>query len=660
MRDQKCAAERRFQCREQQPVIAARQRSRDGPGGKASDAIRHQPFALLSGGQIARDAAAELNGRVRRNLSRPHFKCGCYRGWDLVFCSGLVRWICCGGMHRSLPALLDQFGNDAGPAGLMACAHAGPGIAVEVFVEGHIIAPVTVVLKFLMSAENGPASFAIAQEYPHQAAGYLRRNFPQILFLSGTGGKLHLKFVAKEVVELLQRLDQEIVHRKPDRPAPVRVSTKNSGGRLSRLVVNLTSRSIDLEHERVFAMKLRKGADPIFGEKLRFVEHVAKNYRKVTAVNDREQATCAGWCFYIADVIAENRLVVDEPLHPAFERRMPVHHLWLQRFNRVERNQPHQGADSHRKVVAVGQAENVVVKAVRLVPERESFTAEIVHGVGDVHKMLEEFAGYALVGRVLARKFEGNRQHVQAIHSHPARAVGLLHKSSRRKRRRAVENSNVVEAEESALEDVVAFGVFTIDPPGEIQQQLVECVLEEAAVRLAANALFDLVDAPAGPRMNGWVDISESPFVRGQLTVRVHIPLTQHQRELFFCKVRVDLRKWNRVEREVPCGVPGIFPFVRHGNDVSVVKVRPFMVTPVTMAIRRSRSGRIALQPCVDVIVVELLRPEQSGKSLPLDRLCILRQRFRDALRVEIISLGDALSEYMIKRGTKAVFRGGS
>ena len=47
---------------------------------------------------------------------------------------------------------------------------------------------------------------------------------------------------------------------------------------------------------------------------------------------------------------------------------------------------------------------------------------------------------------------------------------------------RAVEDADVVEAEEAALEDVAPLGVLAVDPPGEVEQQLVEDALEEGAV----------------------------------------------------------------------------------------------------------------------------------------------------------------------------------
>ena len=52
----------------------------------------------------------------------------------------------------------------------------------------------------------------------------------------------------------------------------------------------------------------------------------------------------------------------------------------------------------------------------------------------------------------------------------------------------AVEDADVVEAEEAALEDVAALGVLAVHPPGEVEQQLLEDALEEHAVADAARA----------------------------------------------------------------------------------------------------------------------------------------------------------------------------
>ena len=66
---------------------------------------------------------------------------------------------------------------------------------------------------------------------------------------------------------------------------------------------------------------------------------------------------------------------------------------------------------------------------------------------------------------------------------HPAGAVRLFDGAARGQGLAAIEDADVVEAEKAALENVVAFGVFAVHPPGEVQQQLVEDALEECRDR---------------------------------------------------------------------------------------------------------------------------------------------------------------------------------
>src|SRR5579871_3491609 len=113
--------------------------------------------------------------------------------------------------------------------------------------------------------------------------------------------------------------------------------------------------------------------------------------------------------------------------------------------------------------------QNVVVETVPLVPEGNSFAAEIVHGVRDVDEVLKEFAGDSFIRLVLSRQFESDRQHVEAIHPHPARAVRLLDVAAGGKWRGAVEDADIVETEESALENVHSLGILAIHPPREIE-----------------------------------------------------------------------------------------------------------------------------------------------------------------------------------------------
>src|SRR5205823_13009625 len=100
--------------------------------------------------------------------------------------------------------------------------------------------------------------------------------------------------------------------------------------------------------------------------------------------------------------------------------------------------------------------------------------------------MFEELRGHVFVYRIGLREFQRHGKHGEAIKSHPRGAVRLLEKSAGRQRFRAVENADVIEPEETARKEVVAFGVFAVHPPGEVEQQLLEHAFKKRGVALAA------------------------------------------------------------------------------------------------------------------------------------------------------------------------------
>ena len=59
-----------------------------------------------------------------------------------------------------------SLGHEPGPAGLMAGAQPGAIVAVEVFVEEDVVAPVGIGLELLGAAIDGPPAMFIAQEDP--------------------------------------------------------------------------------------------------------------------------------------------------------------------------------------------------------------------------------------------------------------------------------------------------------------------------------------------------------------------------------------------------------------------------------------------------------------------------------------------------------------
>src|SRR5207244_2906063 len=86
---------------------------------------------------------------------------------------------------------------------------------------------------------------------------------PQVEQPAGAGRALDLQVVAEEVVELLERLDQQVVDREPDRPPPVRVAAEEARRRLGRLVVHAVLGALDLQHVGMLAMVARQRADAV-------------------------------------------------------------------------------------------------------------------------------------------------------------------------------------------------------------------------------------------------------------------------------------------------------------------------------------------------------------------------------------------------------------
>src|SRR5688572_31262528 len=75
---------------------------------------------------------------------------------------------------------------------------------------------------------------------------------------AGAGRALHAEVVAVVVMKLLQRLDDEVVHREPDRAAPVRVAAEQAGVRLSdRKSTRLNSSHSQISYA-VFCLKKKR------------------------------------------------------------------------------------------------------------------------------------------------------------------------------------------------------------------------------------------------------------------------------------------------------------------------------------------------------------------------------------------------------------------
>src|SRR5207249_5307090 len=108
------------------------------------------------------------------------------------------------------------------------------------------------------------------------------------------------------------------------------------------------------------------------------------------------------------------------------------------------------------------------------------------------------------------------------------------------------------------------------------------------------------------------------------------------------------------MESQVPGCVPWKFPFIRHGEDIGVVQMRPVTVaSPQTFRGWR-RASRIARKPPTDIIVIELLAPKKASESLTLHATSVIAVTSRGQLFVKLVRLLLSFCEDSIERLAEA------
>ena len=220
----------------------------------------------------------------------------------------------------------------------------------------------------------------------------------------------------------------------------------------------------------------------------------------------------------------------------------------------------------------------------------------------------------------------------------------------------SVKDTNVVEAQKATAEDMFPQQVLAVDPPREVQQQLLKCSRQKQSIP-AARRPGILVNTPAGPRMNGRIDVAEIPFVSGNLTVGVHVPFTEKQQQLVSGEQTINVRHRDHMEGEIPGCIPWILPLVGHRDDVPVEQVWPVSVTNLPPGLRDRRHVRVTLDPVLHHVVVKLLGPQQPGVGLSQNWFGNIRNAGRNLLRVPGICFGNASLKNALKAVAKNLLR---
>src|SRR5262245_2745829 len=96
------------------------------------------------------------------------------------------------------------------------------------------------------------------------------------------------------------------------------------------------------------------------------------------------------------------------------------------------------------------------------------------HRRGNPQEMFCELDGHVYIGRIVHGELRDDLEHVQTEQPHPGRAVRLFEIATSRQWRATIEHADVVQAQEAPLEDVLASTIFAVDPPGKVEDQLLE------------------------------------------------------------------------------------------------------------------------------------------------------------------------------------------
>ena len=247
--------------------------------------------------------------------------------------------------------------------------------------------------------------------------------------------------------------------------------------------------AVDLELIRLPFRKRATSERTPYGERNSlFIKNVAE--ARAGAAPSREWPAAGfypdGFAIHVTDVAREILAVVDEPAQPFAKAGQAVEHFLIEHFDGEQRNQPDQRTDAQRSGRLSFDQKLIVIKAVLLVPQ--PVAADGVHRVDDLHEMLEELRRDVFVSRVGERQFARHRKHRRAVKRHPCGAIRLGERLPARQRPRTVEEPDVIEAEKAAGEDVAPLDVLAIDPPGEVEQQLLETALEKECVAAARRS----------------------------------------------------------------------------------------------------------------------------------------------------------------------------
>src|SRR5688500_19019270 len=118
---------------------------------------------------------------------------------------------------------------------------------MEILVKKQMVAKMRIVLELSIVAKDG-SFVTVSEKDVREASRQFLRDFPEVHHRPRTSRTFHLQIIAVVVMKLLQRFDEQIIHREPHGSTPIRVTAKQSTRRLSRFIVDAMFGAADVQY----------------------------------------------------------------------------------------------------------------------------------------------------------------------------------------------------------------------------------------------------------------------------------------------------------------------------------------------------------------------------------------------------------------------------
>src|SRR5665213_3337041 len=117
--------------------------------------------------------------------------------------------------------------------------------------------------------------------------------------------------------------------------------------------------------------------------------------------------------------------------------------------------------------ISLGKRKDIIKKLVIIIPQ-----SMLIKSFGNQHKMFKKFSGRVFKSIIYHSDLQCHVHHIKRIHSHPACSVSLLQPVVSGHFNTSVKYADIIQSQKSSLKDIVATGIFPVDPPGKIDDKL--------------------------------------------------------------------------------------------------------------------------------------------------------------------------------------------